>query len=125
MNYEGKCVLVIDDSETERFILKKILLELGFDVTDTKDAFEAISILDQKRYVPDLIIVDANMPGMTGYQAIKQIKIRENLKEIPIIMCTVDDVKANERWAKYNGANELLGKPINKSLLVNTLKKIL
>lgn len=122
--FKGKLALIIDDSETERYMLKKELSEINFRVEEAKDAFVALSMLDQEDLSPDIIFMDANMPGMTGYQAIRQVRMRERMANVPIVMCTGDATEDNIQWAMHNGASEVFEKPVSKDILIFKLNKV-
>lgn len=121
--YNGKKVLIVDDSKVERQILKQITTSLGFEVFEEENAVNGIQKAEEVR--PDLILMDVVMPGMNGFQATRQMSMNENLKNIPVIMCTSKNQPTDKIWGQRQGAKAYVVKPINEEELVNEIKKLL
>ncbi|MBD3169761.1 MAG: response regulator [candidate division Zixibacteria bacterium] len=114
-------VLVVDDSQIMRKIVTGALNKVG--ITDTLDACdgkEAVQIVSQN---PDigLVLMDWNMPNMTGLEAIKKIRASKN--EVPIIMCTTEGEKEKVLEALKSGANDYLVKPFSPKDIQAKLEK--
>lgn len=121
--YEGKKVLIVDDSKVERLILKKILTELKFSIFEAENAVEGIQKANEIK--PDLILMDVVMPGMNGFQATHQITFNESMKDIPVIMCTSKNQATDKIWGQRQGAKSYIVKPIQKELLIAEIEKLL
>jgi twitching motility two-component system response regulator PilH len=121
--YEGKKVLIVDDSKVERLILKEILTELKFSIFEAENAVEGIQKANEIK--PDLILMDVVMPGMNGFQATHQITFNESMKDIPVIMCTSKNQATDKIWGQRQGAKAYVVKPIQKELLIAEIEKLL
>ena len=121
--YEGKKVLIVDDSKVERLILKEILTELKFSIFEAENAVEGIQKANEIK--PDLILMDVVMPGMNGFQATRQITSNESMKDIPVIMCTSKNQATDKIWGQHQGAKAYIVKPIQKELLIAEIEKLL
>ena len=121
--YEGKKVLIVDDSKVERLILKEILTELKFSIFEAENAVEGIQKANEIK--PDLILMDVVMPGMNGFQATHQITFNESMKDIPVIMCTSKNQATDKIWGQRQGAKAYIVKPIQKEFLIAEIEKLL
>ena len=121
--YEGKKVLIVDDSKVERLILKEILTKLKFSIFEAENAVEGIQKANEIK--PDLILMDVVMPGMNGFQATRQITFNESMKDIPVIMCTSKNQATDKIWGQRQGAKAYIVKPIQKELLIAEIEKLL
>ncbi|MCK4705071.1 MAG: response regulator, partial [Gammaproteobacteria bacterium] len=86
---EGKKVLVVEDSTTQRKIICRMLTENGFQIIEAKDGYEALSIVEYE--IPDLVLLDIIMPGIDGYKVMASMKAIPNMTTVPIIMLTSRD----------------------------------
>ena len=101
-------ILLVDDSRTIRNIQKNVLKQLGHtDIEEAEDGVQALAAFNQQ--VPDLMLVDWNMPNMDGITLIR--KIREINKEVPMIMCTTEAEKTRVLEAVKAGVNNYIVKP--------------
>lgn len=104
-------ILVVDDSETNLVLLEAILEDDGFDVDiaySVKDA--EISL---QKSIPDLILLDLLMPNENGFDLLKKLKVKDDFKQIPIIIVTAFANDENKIIAKDLGAVDVIEKPIN------------
>ncbi len=107
--------LVVDDSDTMRRILKTTLLQVGFtEFGEAGDGMEAIAEASKTQY--DLILMDWNMPNMSGLDSLK--KIREQGKTMPIIMVTTESEKSRVIEALKAGANNYIIKPFKPDSVI-------
>ena len=116
-------VLIVDDSKTERLIIKEAISGLGFEIFEAENALDGIQKADEIR--PDLILMDVVMPGMNGFQATKQIKSNDDLKNIPVIMCTSKNQPTDKIWGTRQGANDYVVKPVKKEELISAINSAL
>jgi CheY-like chemotaxis protein len=84
-------VLVIDDSEDNQILLSMLLKSKGYQVYTASNGREALALLSELSTLPDLILLDAQMPIMNGYQFRAEQKMNSRLKNIPVIVMTADD----------------------------------
>lgn len=121
--YEGKTILIVDDSALERTHLISMLDGLGFLIYEADSGESAIKVA--KNHIPDLILMDVIMNGINGYQATKQIKNNEEFKNTVIILCTSKDQDIDKFWGERQGAKAHINKPISKQILLEQIKRIL
>ena len=123
MGYEGKKVLVVDDSAVMRQIIKKNLKELGF--SDLSEAEDGAAGLKKAGEEPvDLIVSDWNMPNMTGLEFLKAVRADASLKGIAFIMVTSEADKEKIMEAVQAGVNQYIVKPFNAMQLEEKIKAI-
>ena len=123
MGYEGKKVLVVDDSAVMRQIIKKNLKELGF--SDLSEAEDGAAGLKKAGEEPvDLIVSDWNMPNMTGLEFLKAVRADAGLKGIAFIMVTSESDKEKIMEAVKAGVNQYIVKPFNAIQLEEKIKAI-
>jgi chemosensory pili system protein ChpA (sensor histidine kinase/response regulator) len=115
--------MVIDDSITMRKVTGRFLERHGMGVTVAKDGVDAIALLEER--VPDLVILDIEMPRMDGFEVVAHIRNRSHLKHLPIIMVTSrSGEKHRERAAKL-GVNDYLVKPYQEQVLMESIHRVL
>ncbi|MCW8826627.1 MAG: diguanylate cyclase, partial [Gammaproteobacteria bacterium] len=113
-------ILVVDDQESMLGIAEKILTECGYRVIKARDGKEALSLFDREQ--PNLIVMDAVMPAMDGFEACQKIKQQPDGSDLPLIMLTsLDDEKSVNRAFEV-GADEYITKPINWTILLHRIK---
>ena len=117
-----KNALVVDDSKSARFSLKKLLQKQGVQVDFAESAGDALNYLETKR--PDVIFMDHLMPGMDGFEATKAIKGNPTTNDIPIIMCTSKEGTEYAEQAMSHGAVAILPKPAPEATLAAVLNQI-
>lgn len=105
-----KHALIVDDSKSARFALKRMLDELNLEVDTVESAAEAIRYLQQQQ--PDIIFMDHMMPGMDGFEAVKQIKNNPQTALIPIMMYTSKGGDVYMSQARALGAVGIIRKTI-------------
>jgi len=118
---EGKkTILVVDDEETIRSLIKRIMQDAGYDVTTAANGEEALNILSQqKERSPDLVILDIMMPGLNGLEVLDIIRGRF---DIPVIMLTAKQAVTTVRDALAIGADDYVRKPFRTTELVARVK---
>jgi CheY-like chemotaxis protein len=122
----GKTVLIADDDETIRAVLKIVLERKGFSVSTARDGRDALDEITRRR--PDLILLDLKMPRLNGYQLVAQLKSDENLKTIPIIVITAQSRESDREdaeWARRMGAEGFLTKPFTPDELGERVEEII
>ncbi len=120
---EGKKILVVEDSSTQRKVICKMLLKSGYRILEAKDGYEALSIVELER--PDLILLDIVMPGIDGYKVMSLIKDIPNMGNVPIIMLTSRGKLIDKMRGKISGTNEYLTKPFKRGELMDKIRKYL
>lgn len=117
-------ILVVDDYNTMRRIVKNLLKQLGFDnVDEAADGGEAIAKCKEKSY--GLIISDWNMEPMTGIELLKLVRADEKIKNTPFIMVTAESKPENVIAAKQAGVSNYIVKPFNAETLKGKLTAVI
>jgi DNA-binding response OmpR family regulator len=109
-------ILVVDDDISILKLLKTLLLGAGHDVVTCDDGAEALHLLNTEPF--DLVITDAIMPVISGYELIKSIRNESIHKEIPIMMLTRRKTRQDVKMAVSLGVNDYILKPIDEHLLL-------
>ena len=115
---EGSSVLVIDDDASVRDLVKRSLSKEGLEVMTAPGGKEGLELA--KKYRPDVITLDVQMPGMDGWEVLKALKSDPELREIAVIMMTNIDEKST---GYALGAAEYMTKPVDRERLVEVLRK--
>jgi two-component system chemotaxis response regulator CheY len=108
--------IVVDDSRATRMILKRALAREGFEVVEAGDGRQALVELE-KTGALDLALVDWNMPVMTGYELIREVRSRADLNSMAIMMVTTETEASQVQRALEAGANEYVMKPFTEEML--------
>ena len=119
----NKTILIVDDSYSIRESIGFFLSESGFNVIKAIDGKDALTSLDGKKI--DLVITDLHMPNMNGIELIKNIRVTDGYKRIPILLLTTETLKERKLEAKKAGATGWLNKPFEKQKLFNVINKVL
>lgn len=117
-----KTALVVDDSKSARFSLKKLLQLQGIKTDFAESAGDALNYLSTN--TPDIIFMDHLMPGMDGFEATKAIKSNPDTRDIPVIMCTSKEGSDYGEQALAIGAHAILPKPAPPATLLAILNKL-
>ena len=115
--------LVVDESLSARRALAQVIHDAGFDVRTAKDGLEAVSIIEKK--IPDIILVDMEMPRMNGMELTSHIRGIENTKGIPVIMVTSRSTEKHRNQAKAAGVDVYVTKPFTEDDLLDHVHDLL
>ncbi len=118
-----KTIMVVDDSVTVRKVTSRFLERAGFDVITAKDGVDALQLLQEN--MPDLMLLDIEMPRMDGFETAKIIRSSSRLKHLPIIMITSRTGDKHRQHALSIGVNEYLGKPYQEEPLLRMIETLL
>jgi DNA-binding response OmpR family regulator len=116
---QAKRILVVDDLEDNLFLLQTILTEEGFEVDVAKNGKLALAKIEATP--PDIVLMDAMMPGMNGYETTRRIRQNKNLPFMPILLITAY-LDANAAQGLELGANDFIRKPIEYDELMARIK---
>jgi CheY-like chemotaxis protein len=111
-----KKVLVVDDQQVYRELLKIYLSKLDYQVKEASDGLQVLEHLQKDDF--DLLICDIMMPNMDGWQVLKAVRSNERIKNIPVIVLTAKDEGADMSKGYDLGANYYLTKPFTKPQLL-------
>ncbi len=117
------CVMIVDDSKTDRTIMRKSLEPLGITLVEATDGVEALNILKQGDHNFDGMLVDIEMPRMDGYTLAAEIKKYNKYKNLPLIAVTSRTGKADRMRGVESGMIEYITKPYSPEYLMNVVKR--
>ncbi len=117
---EPRTILVIDDMEVNREILRNFLSSLGFVIIEAENGEEGINVA--KEHIPDLIITDLKMPLTDGYELLKQIQHTPTLQHIPVIACSAS-IFISRVQSLDVGFDDFVSKPFQFSRILAVLEK--
>jgi len=113
-------VLIVDDEPQMRRVLRTTLVSQGYEVSDARTGEDALNLLRSEKF--DLVLLDVNMPGISGVQTCRDIRLGSDL---PIIMLTVRGAERDKVQALDAGADGYLTKPFGTSELVARMRAVL
>lgn len=114
-------VLIIDDSKATRFILSKMMSEVGFETIEAENGKRGLEQLSEHSDVT-IALVDWNMPVMTGYEMIQQVRLDQRFDSVKLVMVTTETEMEQVIRALEAGANEYLMKPFTVEMVRDKLK---
>ena len=117
-----KRILIVDDSATERHMLKDLLSKAGFEVIASDSGEDAIRKAKVRQ--PDLILMDVVMPGLNGFQATRAISRDPVTRAVPIILCTSKSQDTDKIWGMRQGARDYVVKPIDREELLSKISAL-
>jgi chemosensory pili system protein ChpA (sensor histidine kinase/response regulator) len=116
-------VMVVDDSITMRKVTSRVLENHQLEVMTAQDGVDAIENLHER--VPDLMLLDIEMPRMDGYELLQHVRSDSRLRHVPIVMITSRSGQKHRKKARKAGANDYLTKPYQEAELVAKVGEIL
>jgi chemosensory pili system protein ChpA (sensor histidine kinase/response regulator) len=114
--------LVVDDSITVRRVTQRLLERNGMRVLTAKDGVDAVSLLQE--HLPDIILLDIEMPRMDGYEVAAHVRNDPRLKDIPIVMITSRVSEKHRARAIELGVDDYLGKPYQENQLLDAIEPL-
>jgi len=117
------CVLLVEDEEQLRRVMKDLLEREGYKVIEAGDGIAALEQVD--RHAPDVILLDLNLPSLDGYGVLSQLRSRPNTAEIPVIVLTAKGDEDNEVRVLKLGADDFLTKPFRARALSARLESVI
>jgi two-component system cell cycle response regulator DivK len=119
----AKTVLVVEDNELNMKLFHDLLEANGYTVVQTRNGLEAIDLARLHR--PDLILMDIQLPEVSGLEVTKWIKEDDDLRSIPVIAVTAFAMKGDEERIRQGGCEAYLSKPISVAKFIETVKAYL
>jgi two-component system chemotaxis response regulator CheY len=121
----NKRILIVDDSESIRSLLKFNLESNGYETETASDGYEALKALDEEGKDFQLILTDLHMPNMNGLELIERIRTDENHRFLPILFLTTETNPEMKQRARKAGATGWIVKPFAPEQLIKTVRKVL
>src|SRR5438067_7252043 len=118
-----KKVLIVEDNDLNMKLFNDLLEAHGYDTLQTKDGMEALKLARQHH--PDLILMDIQLPEVSGLEVTKWIKEDDDLKAIPIIAVTAFAMKGDEEKIREGGCEAYIAKPISVANFLQTVERFL
>jgi two-component system cell cycle response regulator DivK len=119
----SKRILVIEDTEDNRRILRDLLTNAGFDVIEAVDGEKGVAAAAEHR--PDLILMDIQLPVIDGYEATRRIKSDAKTSHIPIIAVTSYALSGDEAKTRSAGCDGYIAKPYSPRQILAVVRKFL
>lgn len=120
---EQQTVMVVDDSVTVRKVTSRFLEREGYNVITAKDGADALHVLQD--HIPDVMLLDIEMPRMDGFEVAKNIRSSSRLKNIPIIMITSRTGQKHRDRALSLGVQRYMGKPYQEDALLDNIRDLI
>jgi type II secretory ATPase GspE/PulE/Tfp pilus assembly ATPase PilB-like protein/CheY-like chemotaxis protein len=119
----GASVLLVEDEDQLRRVMKDLLQREGYRVAEARDGIQALDEVD--RFAPDVIILDLNLPGIDGYNVLAQLRSRPSTRDIPIMVLTAKGDEDNEVRVFELGADDFVTKPFRARSLTARIEAVL
>ena len=116
-------ILLVDDDEIHLEIANEMLKD-DYEIATAQSGKKALELLI-KGYIPDIILLDVMMPGMSGWETLSRIKAISNLHNSPIAFVTSLEGAYEEENAKKMGAAAFISKPLDRDILVKTIEALI
>lgn len=117
-----RTILVVDDTPSERNRMEKLLADAGYQVTTASNGKQALEAV--KRSKPDCILMDVNMPEMDGFAATRALRNDADTKDIPVVLVTIKDQKADKAWGQMLGAKGYITKPYTDASVLSVVRSL-
>jgi two-component system cell cycle response regulator DivK len=116
-----KLVLIVEDNELNMKLFHDLLDAHGYDTIQTRNGFDAIALARQHR--PDLILMDIQLPEVSGLEVTKWLKEDDELRAIPVVAVTAFAMKGDEERIRSGGCEAYVSKPISVMTFLETVKR--
>ena len=120
---DQKKILIVEDNELNMKLFHDLLEVHGYNTLQTKDGREALQLAREHR--PDLILMDIQLPEVSGLEVTKWIKADDELKAIPVIAVTAFAMKGDEEKIRSGGCEAYIAKPISVNSFLETIQTVL
>jgi len=120
---DQKKILIVEDNELNMKLFHDLLEVHGYTTLQTKDGREALQLAREHR--PDLILMDIQLPEVSGLAVTKWIKADDELKSIPVIAVTAFAMKGDEEKIRSGGCEAYIAKPISVNSFLETIQTVL
>ncbi len=119
----AKKILIVEDNDLNLKLFRDLLGANGYQTFETKEGIEAISMT--RNVMPDLIVMDIQLPEISGLDITRKIKADGSIKHIPVIAVTAFAMKDDEEKILAAGCEAYLSKPIAIDVFLNTIRRFL
>jgi two-component system cell cycle response regulator DivK len=119
----NKTVLIVEDNELNMKLFHDLLDAHGYSTLQTKDGMEALALARKHR--PDLILMDIQLPEVSGLEVTKWLKEDDELRSIPVVAVTAFAMKGDEEKMREGGCEAYIAKPISVGKFIETVRRFL
>jgi two-component system cell cycle response regulator DivK len=119
----AKKVLIVEDNELNMKLFHDLLDAQGYETLQTREGLEALSIAREQR--PDLILMDIQLPEISGLEVTKWLKEDDELAGIPVVAVTAFAMKGDEERNRQGGCEAYISKPISVTGFLDTIRRLL
>ena len=119
----AKRVLIVEDNELNMKLFHDLLDAQGYETLQTREGLQALALARQHK--PDLILMDIQLPEISGLEITRLLKADDELKTIPVIAVTAFAMKGDEERIREGGCEAYISKPISVSHFLDTVKRLL
>ena len=119
----AKTVLIVEDNELNMKLFHDLLEAHGYDTVGTRNGSEALDLA--RRHRPDLLLMDIQLPEVSGLDVTKWLKADPVLKSIPVVAVTAFAMKGDEERIREGGCEAYLSKPISVAKFIDTVRQFL
>lgn len=117
-----RTILIVEDNQADRSRLEKLLGDAGYLVSTAENGAQALAAA--KRSKPDAILMDVNMPEMDGFAATRALRGDAGTKDIPVVLVTAKDQKADKAWGQMLGAKGYVTKPFTDEQVLSQVRAL-
>ena len=117
----AKTVLIVEDNELNMKLFRDLLEAHGYQTSGTSNGFEALDLVRKLR--PDLILMDIQLPQVSGLEVTRWIKDDPDLRTIPVVAVTAFAMKGDEERIRQGGCEAYISKPISVMHFLDTVRK--
>ncbi|MGG6268722.1 response regulator transcription factor [Leptolyngbya sp. AN03gr2] len=115
-------VLLVEDSLTETELLTRYLNQAGVIVLSATNCEEARVLM--RSQAPDLVLLDVMLPGQSGFELCRELKLHASTSRIPVVICSTKGTDVDKLWGAMLGANAYLPKPVDQGELTDTVRRL-
>ncbi len=119
--FRDKTILIVDDDMRNVFALSKVLNQRGLKIIKAENGKKALTVLEEQTDI-DLVLMDIMMPVMDGFEAMKNIRLNEKFRQLPIIALTAKAMRQDKENCIQAGANDYLPKPVDIERLLSMMR---
>ncbi len=119
----SKKILIVEDNELNMKLFNDLLQANGYETVQTMDGRDAMSLA--REHKPDLVLMDIQLPEISGLEVTKMMKADDDLKSIPVVAVTAFAMKGDEEKIREGGCEGYIAKPISVPTFLDTIGKFL
>ena len=119
----SKTVMIVEDNELNMKLFRDLIEAHGYRTVQTRSGLTAMDLAREER--PDLILMDIQLPEISGLDVTRQLKADEELRGIPVIAVTAFAMKGDEERIREGGCEAYISKPISVTRFIDTIKTFL